>query len=402
MGREAYGLWMVTLSILSVLSLLDAGLAPAAKNRMSEAFARGDRDEFERYASGMLVAGFAVGCLGVLVVSAVALVDWGAILSLQEAKAAAQATGLIVSACAVAVASFAVGGVEAIYAAKLRTQIPATANTVASILSVALVYAFTTLRLGLWALPLATGGPLVVGRILLLGALASKGEILLAPAIRQIPGLLRELAPSSAAFISLQATNVALSAFPNVLIARQLGISGVAVFSIAQRLVSVPLLLVAAAVPAYWPAFTVAWSRGDMGYVKRTLRLTLTLTASMLLAYVLVMCVWGESLALMWTRKAVGPDRSLLCALGAWLVLAGCTQWLSTFLNAIADLRAQLAAGTIQVALLWVGGVALTTRYGAVGLASAMTLALAFSSTIPLGLKVRGRMRDGNLAGGRG
>ena len=389
LGREAYGLWMVTLSLLTFLSIVDAGLSPPAKNRMAQSFALHDIETFRFYSSGVLIPGGLLALVGAVVVPVVACFDWGAILAISDPTARAQARVLVVSAAALGFANISLAGVEAIYAARLKIGVVAATSMAASIAGLGLLVAATSARAPLWTLPAASVGPIVIARTLLIRQLWIQDRRLLTAALRHIPALVKELLPSSAAFIAIQGAYAAILAAPNVLLARYSGVGSVAQFSIAMQIVSAPLTFVAAVLPAYWPTFTIAWTRHELGPLRDGLRRNIMLTAAVLSTYGLALLPLGKPLALIWTRGAVIVPTSTFVALGIWLVSLGIAHWLATLLNAINDLRFQVFFMAVHAAVLALVASLLVPIRGDAGAAASMGFAVLITWTLPLSLRVR-------------
>lgn len=395
LGREAYGLWMLTLSALSILTIVDAGLSPPAKNRMAEAFALEDAETFRLYGSGVIVLGSFLALAGLVAVPVVAAFDWGTILGLSEPLARLQARPLVVSAAALGFASLSLAGVEAIYAARLRIGTVAAASMVASAASLLLLLAATSARAPLWTLPAASVGPVVLARGVLLLRLWAEDRRLVTAALGRMRPLLRDVLPAATAFIAIQGASAAITAIPSLLLARHGGVASVAQFSVAFQIAYAPLTLLAAVLPAYWPTFTVAWTRRDLGQLRETLRRNIAVSVVALLAYAAALLPFGGPLASIWTRGTIDVPLPLFAALGVWLVSLGTAHWLATLLNAISDLRFQVLFTAIHATTLAVLARLLVPAFGIAGAGASMAVAVSLTWTLPLLLRVRGLLARG-------
>jgi len=203
---------------------------------------------------------------------------------------------------------------------------------------------------------------------------------------------LMPLVPSSAAFIGLQLTNVLLSTAPNLITARYLGVSEVAVLSVAQKLASVPLMTVGAVMPVFWPAFTMAWRRGEFVWITRRFTQLTAVVGVGLVIYSLVLVAVGPTVIGWWLSGRIRVGHTLFVAFGAWVTLQGLWCSLSTLLNSRNDVRFQVVCNCVQFGILVGCLVPLSSRLSLVGLVSAMAVATGIGAVAPIGLRAAGHM----------
>jgi O-antigen/teichoic acid export membrane protein len=205
--------------------------------------------------------------------------------------------------------------------------------------------------------------------------------------------VVRTLLPSSIAFGSLQLTNILLSSAPNIITARYLGIAEVTTLTVVQRLASVPLMIVAALAPVFWPSFTIARAQGDHKGLKRRFVQTLVVIAVALVAYSVVLVIAGPATIRWWLGGRVTATGHLFAMLGAWLIFQGVWCWLSTLLNSMGDVRFQTVSSCIQFSILIGCGIPLAAHLGLVGLVLAMTTATVVGAVAPLAYRVRTKVQ---------
>ena len=83
LGDYKYGVWASVLSIISWISYFDLGIGNGLRNRLSEALASDNpkTDAKTLISSAYAILGTVVAAMSVLCGSAIALVDWSALLS---------------------------------------------------------------------------------------------------------------------------------------------------------------------------------------------------------------------------------------------------------------------------------------------------------------------------------
>ena len=392
LGSERYGLWMTALSLNAVLTFLDIGLTPTLMNRMAEAHARGDGDGFRRLAAAGIGIGAAL--FGACAVAAcVALfLPWQPLLHIHDPLAVREAPRLVAVLVLAYGAGAALAGVEGVFAARLQIVKPRVYAFAAALGSFGLLLIGVRLRVGLPLLALLTSATTALYRLPLLAELSLREAGLLRPRWLELKAILGELLPVSTLYLGIQIASVVMSSLPNVVLAREVSLAEVASFSVAMRVVAVPLSVVTAMVPVVWPAFTVAWARGELSWLRRRLSLACWATCGVLSFFVVFIGFAGPALVRWWTHGKAEAGPPLLVALGAWMVAQALVHWLSTFLHSITDFRFELFCFAAAALLTLALAVPLTHAHGPVGLALAMAFALAAGSLVPMALRTRRKL----------
>jgi O-antigen/teichoic acid export membrane protein len=393
LGRERYGLWMTALSLMSFVSFLDIGLLPTLLNRMSGAHAREDVQAFRTYGACSIILGGGICVLGVLLSFAASFVSWADLLNVTDALARREAGRLL---CLLTGLSFAILGAAAldnIYAARMEIAKPKAYATAASALGFLLLIVGIRLKVGLPALATLSLSPMLLYRGVLLVEITRSEPALLRPDFGAVTRVVKGLLPAAVLFMGIQGAAAVCSALPNLLVARSVGMVEVAEFSIVYRLFNMPLFLLAGMLPAFWPAFTMAWEKGDLAWLRRWVFAALTITTLVLGGYLLVMLCAGRLLIDFWTLGMVRPGLPLLAVLGLWAGVQAAVHWLSTFLHSITDFRFEFVSyGATALLLLILGGL-WAPSHGSLGVAAAMGVSLLSGSLVLMALRVAWKLR---------
>ncbi len=392
LGAERYGLWMTALSINMVLSFMDFGLMPTLMNRMAEAHGRCDREEFHRFASVGAVVGFGLLVVGVGFSLAALVMPWTRILHIRDPQAIREAPALVAVLFGCAAASTALGFVESIFAARMELVRPRLYAVVGALVSFLLLLVGVHLRVSLPLLALLTGSSIAIYRLILFAELLVQEPDLFALPLTKLHASLAELLPVSVVFVGIQASCVVQAALPNVMLARARSLGDVTDFSIASRVVNIPLMAVVAVLPVVWPAFTIAWSRGEHDWLKRWVRHALELTVVGMTLFSVVAVLAGPQVIRWWTDGKADVSRSLLAALGGWLVVQALVHWLSTLLHSISDFRFELLCYFGSLLLFVALASILTPRFGSAGMGVAMCVSLLIGSLFPMAVRVQRKL----------
>lgn len=392
LGNERYGLWMVTLSSFAFVSFLEFGITPTCMNRMASAYAEQNREEFSYYSSGGVAIGLCTFLLGMVIIPLISLVDWPAILNVTDPVARREVLPLIYVILLIQFGTVSLTTVDVIYSARMQVAKPRIYSTVASLVSFSMLLVGIHLAVNLPILALLASGPMVAYRLILLVELTITEYDLVVPHLLAIPAILKEFVPVSLFFMGIQMSSVVLSSLPNLAITRYLSLADVATFSVASRLVNLPLYLITAVLPVIWPAFTIAWKRNEKSWLRKWTTIACVSTCLSLFAYTLVITLFGNLIIDIWALGHIYVSPDTLFLLGIWLMLQACTFWLSTFLHSITDLRFELICYVLSALLLGILISALISGFGIVGVAIAMSVSLAIGSLIPMIWRVRRKL----------
>jgi O-antigen/teichoic acid export membrane protein len=387
LGKERYGLWLTALSVLSVLTVIEAGFVPSLKNRLAEAFGRGDKEDFARFVSASLFASALIVLVAGMFLPVVMVVPWQHLFKLTDANAARESLPLMMVLVMVVIAAFATSFIEAIYAARGQISTILVFQLIASVIGLMLLMLAIHFRATLPALAAITGAPTPAGRVLLLYSLYRRYPDMFLIRLRPAIAGLRTVLPASIEFAALRVTDVLVSSTPNIIVVRLLGVAAVATLSIGQRLASVPLMCVGAMMPVFWPAFTIARARGEHSWLARKFAIAGSATGISLVAYALGLFIAGPAVIAWWLGGRIIVPRNVLGILAVWLIFQGLWYWLSTLLNSVGDIRFQAGWNLVQFAVLAGVGIPLTAALGLPGLVFAMALGVATAAVIPMGIR---------------
>ena len=385
LGKERYGLWMLALSTLAFVGLFDAGLSPALKNKMAEAFAIEDEDAFHYYSSGGWVLVCLVAILGLFLLPFLALVDWSAVYGITGQVTRREAQDLTLACFGMSVVTVALSFVDALFASRMLLGTVYLYNAGASVVGFAVLLTAVHFQAGIVVLAITTSAPQIAARLALLVSARRRGIIRFSAPSRSVRSLLRSIVPTSASFLGIQIACFVITAVPNLIASRLSGLSSVTTLVVGQRIASVPLMVVAAVAPVFWPAFTIAWAKGDLEWMRKQCVRLVGATVTALALYACALVLLGPLALRLWLRGSVSVPRSVLAVFGIWLVFQGVSHWVSTLLHSVTDLRTQVICYAAQGLLLAILGTILCTAYGVLGITISMTVALALANIAPLG-----------------
>ena len=385
LGKERYGLWMITLSTLACVSFFDVGIMPNLKNRLAEAFAKNDDILFKKYSSaGVLIAGIIV-LIGLFFSLTLSSVDWVKIFEIKDITAQNEVSGLVKTVFLVGIGTVALSIVDSIYSARLQISKIQKYAIVASIVAFMLLILGIKLKFSLPFLAALSSSPLLLFKIILLIELYRSDKNFVIPnKISYVWILTKQIFPSSCSFSGIKIAELVLSMLPNLIIVKLLDLSNVTIFSVGSKLANIPLMLLSAVLPVFWPAFTIAWSRGEFAWLRNYLSKILLFSFILLSIYTVFIAIFGEMLIDIWTVSKVKVSTTLLMTLGCLVTIQCIVYWLSTFLHSVSDFRFEFYCHTLAAIILIVFGYIFTLLYGLVGLTIALLFSWIFGCLLPM------------------
>jgi O-antigen/teichoic acid export membrane protein len=160
---------------------------------------------------------------------------------------------------------------------------------------------------------------------------------------------------SGSEFFVLQVAGLIVFNSDNLVVTHYLGPAQVASYSVAWRLVGYAAVAQTLVAPALWPAFSEAFTRGDLSWIRQTFRRTMTLTMSIALAASLLFALVGRWIIRIWASRAAIPTEELLLLMCVWVLISTFMNNTATVLVAKGETRLQawcsLAAAALNLAL---------------------------------------------------
>lgn len=385
LGGEKFGIWTIISTTLTMLLVLDLGVANSLTNFISEAYARNDRRHASRYTSTGLaimigIAGL-VGLCGAMVWSHL---DWYRLFDLSSRSEAPEVSRSVTVAFVIflidlpsRLATKILGGYQELRTASLFTALGGIGNF---IVIVVLVY----LRAGLPAMVGGSAAALVGSDLLCLIWLIFVHKPWLRPRISHLSSAAaRQMMQLGIEFFLIQIAGLVVFNSDNLVITHYLGPAEVARYSVAWRLVGYAAVLQTLISPALWPAFSEAFHRGDFTWVRNTFWRIMGVTMFAAVVLAIVFAVSGRWMIRIWATDAAVPSRMLMLLMAIWVLI-------STFMNNTATVLASKGRTRIQAwcsvassAVNLVVSIWLVQRIGATGVILGTILSYAAILMIP-------------------
>jgi O-antigen/teichoic acid export membrane protein len=158
-------------------------------------------------------------------------------------------------------------------------------------------------------------------------------------------------------------------------------------------LTSYASLLQSELIPSFWPAFTEAYKKREMRWVRKTYRemVRKVLLAVSVAALLIGLC--GQWFIRMWAGEVAVPPLRLLWTMAAWAVLVSATTNQALLLTAVGRLRLETTVAVLAAVANLALSIVLVQRIGAEGVILATFLSFAVFMIVPQELEVRRVLR---------
>jgi O-antigen/teichoic acid export membrane protein len=313
---------MALTSFTGAIAFADFGIGSGLTVTIASAAARHDRRAMRAAVASAFVA---LTLIAAVVIAALVLaapaVNWRTLFNLRLVAADEAGRSVVVFAiCLVAGLPFAVASRVQLGLQQSHKQLLWTAF--GALLGAAAVSCAIRQSLPLhWAVLAFAAGPLVA---LVLNTVVEFAVS--TPDLAPLPAyahwmVTRRLASQGTYFLLQQICGILSFSCDNFIIARSLGATAIAEFSLAQKLFSLPLMTQFILTP-FWPAFAEAVERGDYRWATVTLRRICGASVAVGLAISLPLAIFGSRIIHFWAGSDLQVTAALLAPFPFWVVNA--------------------------------------------------------------------------------
>jgi len=377
-----YGVWITLSSIISWFSFFDIGFGNGLRNKFAEAIAKGENDLARIYVSTTYaILCIIIGIVLILFLCINPFLNWSKILN----TPADMASELSILALIVFV-FFALQFVLKLITTVLTSdQQPAKASLfdfLGTLISFLIIFVLTKTTSGN-LIYLGTVFSLTPVLVLLLSSFwfYSHSYRKYAPSIKFVKfKYAHDLMSLGIKFFLIQIAAVVLYQTSNIIIAQLFGPAQVTPYNIAYKYFSlIPMGLGIIMMP-FWSAFTEAWVKNDILWIRNTIR-KLVKMWSLITLGTLLMLIFANPIYKLWVGEEIKVPLSLSVVMAAYVVVNGWCGIFSHFLNGVGKIKLQLYSGLICTVLNIPLAVFLGKRIGIAGVILA-TCILAVTSAI--------------------
>lgn len=392
LGEVRYGIWLTINALLMWLYVSNLGLSGNALiNKLSDANGKDDKSLAQELVS---TAFWTLGGLSAifLLLFAISLpfINWQWFFNTTEV-APNELKWAVIFAFICFVMMFPTSMVDAIYGSYQEGYIGNIWNILGSVFSLIALIIVTKMEGGL---------PLLVASLFgvkLLFSLLNAGYLFFIrhPWIKPVPRSITKksfhgLMDLGWKYLVGQLSGIGMFQSQPFIITRIIGPEAVGVFGIAQRILTLPLMVVQMFSNPFMATYGEAKARGDWDWIRKNLRRTTLFATFGSIAMVVPLCLSAKWIIYHWLHKEeVIPSDGLIAFFGIYTIVACIVTPASVMLYGVERVGAQSIFTFTNAVLTVILGIILTQYYGIVGMAMAMALALILVNPIAQYTQVR-------------
>jgi O-antigen/teichoic acid export membrane protein len=342
--QTKYGIWLTLASILTWLSFFDIGMGNGLRNRLTIAIALKEYGNAKKYVSTtyaiLIIISSFIFVLSFLINP---YIDWNSFLNIPS-----DIDENIHLLLLIVLGAFCIQFVVQLLNTVLTSiHEPATAEVVTFLGQVVLLITILILRYtvtGSLRVLVITFSCVPVTVVLISGMTLYNTRLKsIGPSFKSIDlSFAKSIFNIGAAFFFIQLGALILFQTDNIIIAKILGPESVTKFNVAYKLFSVIIIGFGIVMTPYWSAFTDAYARNDMGWIRACIKKLRKIW--LLIAFILVpiFVVSAKFLFKIWLGDLVKINYTLSIAMGGYAICYTCLALNCYFLNGIGKLRIQL------------------------------------------------------------
>jgi len=352
LDETRYGIWLTLYSLVMWFNFFDVGLGHGLRNKLSESMARGHKELSQKYVSttyaGLVIISI---CFFTLFLILNRFLDWSVILNTNEIpKDELSLLAIIVFGF------FALRLVfKLVFSVLLANQMPALQDliqTTGKVLNLIVIYILLrTTKDSLLFLGITYSVSPVLVLIIFSIILFTKKFKDIYPRIRSIDfSLFKDLFNLGIKLFIIQIAAVILYSTDNMIITQLFSPSDVTPYQIAHRYFGVMMMGFSIVVTPFWSAITEAFTKGEMGWIKRSINTLLKLWGVIILALVLMLLI-SDKVYHFWIGDKVFIPLILSAAWAFFIAIQSLNTIFVHFINGTGKVKLQMILGIISAIL---------------------------------------------------
>lgn len=343
-----YGIWLTLSSIIGWFGFFDIGFGNGMRNKFAEAIAKGEHELARIYVSttyGILTIIISIVLIVFLCVNP--FLNWTRILN-TPADMAGELSVLAIIVFSFFCIQFILQLITTILTANQEPAKASLFNLLGSLFSLLIIFILTKTTNGNL---IYLGTTLGLTPVLVLAASSlwyyKKEYRKYAPSLRYVKfGFARDLMYLGFKFFIIQIAAIVIYQTSNIIIAQLFGPAQVTPFNIAFKYFSIISMGFGIVMTPFWSAFTEAWTKKDIPWIKNTVKRLIQLWV-LICIVTLIMLFSANFIYRLWVGKEIEVPLSISIIMAVYVVLNAWCGIFSHFLNGVGKIKLQLYFGGI-------------------------------------------------------
>ncbi|MBN1187517.1 MAG: LPS biosynthesis flippase [Bacteroidales bacterium] len=341
-----YGIWLTLSSIIGWFGFFDIGFGNGMRNKFAEAVANSEHELARIYVSTTYaILSIIIGTVLIIFLFINPFLNWSKILNTPV-----DMSGELSILALIVFTFFCIQFIlQLITTILTANQEPAKAsffNLLGSIFSLSVIFILTKTTKGNL---IYLGTTLGLSPVLVLAASSlwyfNHEYKKYAPSIRYVKfSYARDLMTLGFKFFIIQVASIVIYQTSNIIIAQLFGPTQVTPFNIAYKYFGVITIGFGIVMIPFWSAFTEAWTKKDVIWIKNTIRKLIQLWGLVSIV-TLLMLIIANLVYKLWVGKEIIVPLSISIVMAGYVILNAWCAIFSHFLNGVGKIKLQLFSG---------------------------------------------------------
>ena len=344
---EQYGIWMTLLSVMSWVAFFDIGLGNGLRNKLAEALAVNNIKLARTYVSTAYIAvGFIALIFFGILISLLPFTPWNKVfntvsLSNTELSSVVFVVGFFF------LLNFVLSLCNPMFYAYQEASLATMRQVLLNLLALIAIYILIHYSSGsLLYLGICYGLSMVLSNLLLMFYFFKKHNAVI-PSIRYIElSKIREISSLGIKFFIIQMAVLVIFATDNMIITQVLGPAEVTPYNVVFKLFSIIAIGHGIIVGPLWSAYTDAYAKTDIRWIRDTLRKTIMILIPIIIS-VLFLILFARDIINIWVGTNINFPDSLVIFMGIYTVIRIWNSSYSSLLNGIGRIKFQMYSAII-------------------------------------------------------
>ncbi len=383
LGNMWYGVWLTIGSFTGWLSFFNIGLGNGLRNKLAESLALHDIESSKKYVSStyFVISLIALG-LFIVLIPVILLVDWNSIFNIESVDSTVLKSSLIVFVGFFCL-KFVLRLLRTVFEADQKPAYSDFIDFLSSVLFfIAILFLIKFTQPSLLYVVAIHGALPVVILIIFSIYYYQRGYKGIRPSFKYVDKrLLKGLANLGIKFFIIQTSVIIMFATDNMIITRVLGPEDVVPYSAARKYFGIVEMGFSIILVPFWSAFTDAFSRGEISWVKSSIRKLLKLLSFVVLVLI-VMYIVSPWVYKIWLGNKVQIPWELSLLMALYVIVRAWINVFVYFINGVGKIKLQLWVSLMVSVINIPLSVALAQSMGMKGVILATTLCLVVGAVL--------------------
>lgn len=348
LGQEKFGVWSTLLTVMSWVVFFDLGVGNGLRNKVAESLAKNEQAEAARYiASGYTLIGLIALAVWVIVTVTSYFIPWQTVFNTHAIPEVTLRTTIQIAAFFI-VLNFWIGLIGALLGAVQKTSLVALGQLITNLAVLGLVFMLTrTTDASISQLALVYGLSLVTANILL-----SLWFYRRHPELRPHPYLdkrhVRPLLHVGLQFFTIQLAVLVIFTTDKMLITQLFGPQYVTQYDVVFKLFSAITFVHSMIMAPLWSAYTDAYHRGDLRWVRKMLNKQLLVFGVICLA-IIGLVYFIRAIISLWIGEHMEVNYSLVAAIACFVAISAWSGIFAYILNGVGKIKLQMVLAVVAM-----------------------------------------------------